>query len=208
MAEAQLYVLVGLLAALWFILLLLQGVNPGLAFFKPLSSVVGATGILLVVFDRWLWRVRILHPWFVGVPVINGTWRGEIVTTWVDTKTGSPPPPIETYIVIRQTLSRVQMNLVTKESQSDLLAGSIVKDGKGVYRLTGIYLNTPKAQVRHRSEIHYGGVVLQIQGDPPQALEGGYWTDRLSRGDLKFTRRVSRLCCGFDDAARAFEEER
>lgn len=47
-----------------------------------------------------------------------------------------------------------------------------------------LILNTPKAEVRHRSEIHYGTAMLYV--DNPKVLKGQYFTDRKSTGDMVF----------------------
>jgi hypothetical protein len=69
-------------AAVWAVLLVLQGVDVGTALFKPLSSVVGITVLLLGLYDRHLWRWRWLRR-LQKRPVLHGTWKGSLQTTWV-----------------------------------------------------------------------------------------------------------------------------
>lgn len=40
-----------------------------------------------------------------------------------------------------------------------------------------------------RSPIHYGAVALSVRGTPAETLEGVYWTDRLTRGDIQLADR-------------------
>ena len=50
--------------------------------------------------------------------------------------------------------------------------------------MTYTYLNNPMQQVRNRSEIHYGTTMLYI--DSPDELNGMYFTDRQTTGDMHF----------------------
>lgn len=74
--------------------------------------------------------------------------------------------------------------LATNESKSKSLSASI-DDILGEMQLTYCYLNTPKSEYRDRSEIHYGTATLSIAN--PQILEGQYYTDRKTNGDMLFT---------------------
>jgi hypothetical protein len=66
----------------------------------------------------------------------------------------------------------------------ELLSVELLRSTDGSFRVAAIYRNEPKVEVRQRSPIHYGGMLLTVQGEPPSRLEGHYWTDRNTRGDL------------------------
>jgi hypothetical protein len=134
---------------------------------------------------------------------MRGAWRGQIVSTWVNPDTGQTVPPIEAYIAITQTASTIRMRLMTAESESELLGASILPDSDGLPRLFGTYRNTPRQEFRHRSQIHHGGLFLNIHGEPPRLLEGQYWTDRKTTGSLRFDGRSGEILRRFDDARRA-----
>jgi hypothetical protein len=202
-SRLQLSTLIASAAVVWAILLVIGGVGVGLDFVRPFNTVIGVVVIFLWVCERWAWRWRWLHPWFVSTPVLRGTWRGVIVSTWVDPSSGQRVPPIEAYAAITQTASTIQIRMMTKESESQLLGASIVRDDDGLPRLFGTYRNTPRQEVRHRSQIHYGGLFLGVHGDPPRLLEGQYWTDRNTTGSLKFEGYSRNILRRFDDARRA-----
>jgi hypothetical protein len=63
-------------------------------------------------------------------------------------------------------------------------------DTDGVQQLVSVYTNTPKGEVRDKSEIHHGALVLGPR-DTRQGFEGEYFTDRNTRGSLTFNRRVA-----------------
>ena len=73
--------------------------------------------------------------------------------------------------------------MITGESKSKSLTASI-DEVLGEMQLTYCYLNTPKSEFRHRSEIHYGTAMIAIS--TPQKLEGQYYSDRKTNGDMRF----------------------
>ena len=81
-----------------------------------------------------------------------------------------------------QSLFSVFVFLTTKESRSKAITADIInRDGE--YILCYSYLNRPKVEIRERSEIHYGTSILSI-GEKSQTLEGEYYTDRNTAGDI------------------------
>lgn len=176
-------------AAIWGLLLILEGVAVSPAWMHPFSKVVGAVMILLTAFDLWLWRLPFLRGWLVKRPVLDGTWRAEVRSNWKDPATGVQVGVISGFMVIRQTFSRLALCLITEESRSELLGAEILRAGDGTYRVFGVYRNEPRFSVRHRSEMHYGGLELQVAGSPPERIEGHYWTDRNTAGELALHER-------------------
>lgn len=191
-------------AALWGVLLLLQGVPVSPQWFHPFSKVVGVLMILLTAFDLWLWRLPFLHGWLVKRPDLIGTWRAEIVSNWVNPETGQRIAPISAYMVVRQTFSRLSLCLITDESRSELLGAEIVRGGDGTYRVFGVYRSEPRFAVRHRSEIHYGALELRVAGSPPERIEGHYWTDRDTAGELALSNRKPKHAHDMASAQRLY----
>jgi hypothetical protein len=188
----------------WLILLLVDGVAVELAWLPRLTAVVPVLLVLLGVFDRWLWRHPWLNGWFAKRPVLCGTWEVTLQTEWKNPETGEVAGPNICYMAVRQTFSCLSMRLMTKESSSELVAERIVQADDGVFRILGVYTNKPKVAVRHRSEIHFGALLLDVHGDPPTALEGHYWTDRTTRGSMHFASRKAEVFGSYDEARRAF----
>lgn len=189
-------------AALWGGMLILEGVVVSGAWLRPFSTVVGVLLLLLVAFDLWAWRLRVLHGWFVLRPDIRGTWRVELRSEWKDPATGQPVGPISAYLVVRQTFSTLSVRMITGESASEQVAGEIGKAADGTYRLAAVYRNEPKLSVRERSQIHYGALVLELHGDPVSELAGYYWTDRNSRGEIKTLARHDAVVASYQEGQR------
>lgn len=203
--QKYIHTLIWILAIVWAVLLIINGFDITLEFFKPISTVTGIGILIIGLFERWIWEWRWLHPWFVSVPNIAGTWQGQIISDWIDEANMQKKPPIEAYIIIRQTFSSIQVKLVTQESSSELIDGKLFKNN-GIVRLTGVYMNISKQAYRDKSPIHYGGIFLEICENDSVILEGYYWTDRKSRGDLYFKNKVKSICSNFEDCKKIFSK--
>jgi len=193
-------------AVLWGATLIFAGVAVKVTWFQPFSVVVGILILILAAFDVWLWRISWLRGWFVKRPCIRGTWRASLQSQWVDPESGKRPPAIEAYIAIRQTYSLLSMRLMTEESASELLGAEMVRSVDGTCRIAGVYRNEPRLAVRERSPIHYGAVLLEVEGDPPVRLAGHYWTDRDSQGEVVTESHKTTVFPNFDAARKAFSQ--
>jgi SMODS-associating 2TM, beta-strand rich effector domain len=103
---------------------------------------------------------------------------------------------VEGYVVIRQTFLNLSLRLLTKESSSHLVT-EIVCSVDGLYCVSGVYRNEPRCEDRSHSPIHYGAVWLQVIDTPAQMLEGHYWTDRNTAGEMRLTERQRKEVPGF-----------
>lgn len=182
--DVQLSTLVLIAAIVWGILLILKGTSLSIKLFDPFSTVTGVLVVILGFFDKWAWRWKIFYPWLVSTPYLQGTWKGQLISDWLDPETKQPIAPIEAYLVIKQSFSSLHANLLTKESSSELLSGEVVKNADGTWSVVGIYRNTPKLLIRDRSPMHHGGIILRVKGKSPVGLEGQFWTDRGTKGEL------------------------
>lgn len=185
-------------AGVWGVALLLAGVPVTAAWFKPFSMVVGVLVLAMSAVERWLWRIRWLRPWLFNMPDLNGTWKVAIRPTSPE----SSPQNVSAYMVIRQSFSTISLRLLTPESHSETLSAHVVRRDDGTYGLAVVYLNTTRLQVRERSPLHSGALMLDVHGDPPDSLAGQYWTDRLSQGEIILSSRNSKLAHSFDEARR------
>lgn len=167
------------------------------------AGVLVATA-LLATWDLWLWRLPPIQR-IPGVPrSVRGTWKGTLTSFWQDPATGKRIDPKSAYLAVRQTSTLVSVKLLTDESKSSSsLAAVSVPDGTAV--LDYLYLNRPKASFEHKSRMHHGSTVLDIIGNPAKRLDGRYWTDRDSRGELSFTERSKKIADDYVDAVGLFD---
>lgn len=190
LTSLYLKVLFWLSVATWALLLVVNGQPVTAALFKPSSLVLSGMILLVTFFEKWGWRWSKLHPWFVGIPNLVGTYAGGINSHWTDPATGRRPNAIPAYMVVRQTLSTIHVRVYTTESESCSVIGSFLKSHDGKLELLYTYRNESRLEVRQRSPIHYGGTRLSID-QKAERLQGSYWTDRQTVGELDFT-RISR----------------
>ncbi len=191
--------------SVWAVLLLKNGETFHSSALKPLSTVTSVVIWLAVAFDLFVWKLPFLQGWLVKRPVLDGTWRVALQSNWVSPETGRVIPPIHCYMIVRQTLTSLSMRLLTQESESVLLGAELITTADGLYRITGVYENTPAVQYRHRSEIHFGAIWLAIARDNGVAkMEGHYWTDRDTKGFLLLTERRPEKVQSFQAAEKIY----
>ena len=145
----------------------------------------------IMVFDRCLWRWKRLQGWFVHRPNISGVWYVVITPRKADPTTGKPRPRRNYEYHIHQTYSQLFVRMTGgPESEGETISANTRRLDDGNYELIVVYQNTPKERVRERSEIHRGCAKLKIIGgaSSPEALEGSYWTDRETRGEIQGSR--------------------
>ncbi|CAG1769859.1 hypothetical protein BAC3_00603 [uncultured bacterium] len=137
------------------------------------------------VFIKWLWRWDLLQGWLIRVPDLQGTWRGELKSDWIDPITGKGIEPIPIVLVIKQTFSDIKCISMTKESTSysTTAAFNSIHGTDDLY-LTYNYTNRPLTTIRERSAIHDGAAILKIIKKPRQSLKGEYWTNRKTKGEM------------------------
>ncbi len=164
--------------------------------FVSLATLV-AVG-LEAAYEKWLWAL--LPAGRSRRPDLRGTWMGTLTTHWVDPVSGEVPPAKVCYLVISQTASTVRAALLTDESRSDSSAAELSENGAGI-ALQYLFRNQPQIRVDHRSTAHHGGVTLDIDSAGSR-LEGHYWTDRNSRGELVFTMRRKESVATFTEASK------
>ncbi|MGB8295730.1 MAG: hypothetical protein WCG85_09920 [Polyangia bacterium] len=204
LSRLHLSVILLLAAVIWGTMLVVDGVAVSGTWFRPFSTVVGILLLFLVVFDIWAWRLPFLQGWFVPRPDVRGTWRVLLQSDWKEPASGQTIAPILAFLVVRQTFSMISMRMLTAESASELVGAAIAKAEDATYRISGVYRNEPKLAVRERSPIHYGALLLDVEGSPVERLAGHYWTDRSTRGQIVSTARKSEIFGNFDGASRAF----
>lgn len=188
------------------VLLAIDGVDVQLGWLSVIGGTVSGMSLVLLAFQHWIWTWPWLQDWFVQRPDLQGTWRVRIDSSWVG-EDGASPETIDAYLVIRQTYSTLSLRMLTPESSSEMVGCSIERADDGVYRIAGTYQNRPRISLRDRSPIHFGAIALDVQGKPPTALEGHYWTDRLTRGELVATERKEMKMHSYAEAFDAFRSQ-
>jgi hypothetical protein len=151
--------------------------------FLPTLAVVG-----VVVWDLWLWRLPGVQS-LVRRPDLRGLWR---VTLTPHPKSHIPEGgnwgPIAGFLEIKQSYWAVHLRLYTDQSASKSTATTWLPTYESsVDNLTFTYDNTPKVSESDRSMRSAGACNLMPASLKPDEIEGTYFTDRYTKGDMILT---------------------
>lgn len=159
-------------------------------FHKAISDIfktISINAFIWLIFVKWAWKWKIFYPWLVPFPNLSGEWQGFLKSNWKEKSLD----PIPTEVKISQTFFNVQVIIKTGESRSHSTGASFdIDKDRGLQQLFYSYINTPKSSVRNRSEIHYGTTLLTFDGFKVTEMEGEYWTDRETTGEIKLTKKT------------------
>jgi hypothetical protein len=197
----QITIIIGLALALWIV-----GI--------PFGWIVSILFAIALLCEFFLWRFCVFKIWLVKRPCIWGTWHAELHSDWVDPETGLPVPPIHGYMTIWQTYSQLRLQLYTPESSSQMLGVELRCEEDGSFNLVGVYRNEPRYRVRADSTVrpgsamHLGALELKVRGDPAHTLEGHYWTDRKTGGEIVLTGRHAKRYDGYDVAQKELGQKK
>ena len=200
--EVFLWVCIVLMLLIWVAVLQLTGTPLSINWeaVKKLPDVVTIFVIVSFAFTKWFWRMPMFKDWLVRFPDLQGTWEGELQSTWINPETKQGIPPLRMMLVIRQTFSSISCTMFTKESESYSRAAQIaVEDDTGAISVSYNYTNRSKATIRHRSPIHDGAAHLRVVMLPSRMLEGEYWTGRCTTGQMKLRFSSRQLLESFPD---------
>lgn len=168
---------------------------------KEIPQAISIYVVLGIIFTKYVWKWPILQGWLIKIPVLQGTWVGELKSDWVNPETQKGIDPIPIVLVIRQTYLAIRITLMTQESSSYSTTADIntVTSGDELY-LVYNYTNRPKATIRDRSAIHDGAATLKIVRTPKRILEGEYWTNRKTRGEIRVQFKSKKIAEQFESA--------
>lgn len=185
--KAFIWILVGVSIAVWVGLLYLFGLDPeatwNAARFLP-TVVTFDVGVWLL-FVKWGWKFKPFQGWLVPFPNLEGTWQGELKSTWINPETQSKLNPIPVILVIKQSFLSISAIMYSREMMSRSYAAEFLIDhDSGLKKLVYTYTSEPKVEVRGRSQVHNGTTTLGVINQPRRALRGEYWTNRETTGDI------------------------
>jgi len=161
--------------------------------FRWLSGTTSAVVIILLVFERWVWKwsiFRVVSELF-GIPVLHGTWKG---TLEYERDGDGKPGFVDIYTAIDQTLTSISIrSFFKKPSGSSSTIAKIEKLNPNRKRLVYIYKNEAPFGKREGNPPHDGTCVLEIVGFPLRELSGSYFTERKGAGLVRLNQYSPQL---------------
>ena len=141
------------------------------------GEAIGVTVLLVILFNRFLWKWKPLNFILGKEPVLAKKYQGSIIYNYNNQKKAK-----KVEAEISQTFLNVKITLTSDESHSSAIVASIetVNNEK---QLIYTYHNVPNSTVQDKSPIHYGTAILSI--DNQANLTGNYYTGRCTRGQIK-----------------------
>lgn len=149
---------------------------------KVYSISVTAVGLVFLAHNRWMWRMR---PFRFGRPLLAGTWRGKLTATYV-APNGQEFKDLPVHLLVRQTFSSISATLMSDRSESESTTAELKRNADGRWHVSWTYLNVPRPSERRSSAQHQGACDLVVGGARGERLQGRYFTDRRSDGELAF----------------------
>jgi hypothetical protein len=209
LSRIHISVALGVAAVAWAICLALFGTSLSWELAKPFFTVVSVMVVFALFLEHVAWHWAWMNGWFFDVPDLRGTWRVSLKSDWVDPATGKVIDPIDCFMSVSQSASKLQMCLLTAQSKSWFLTSTIRRTpGGNGYEVVGLYTNQPKLGFRpKKSGIHLGAITIETHGQSrakPDSLTGEYWTDRKTVGVMTFEDRNPRVFTRYEDAAATF----
>ncbi len=153
--------------------------------------VVVLAGLVVRLLWRSLWRlVPALNRWVF--PDLNGTWRGELQSTWVDPDTGTGRGPVQATVTVTLGWFDVSVRMQTKKMQSFSNRVFLERQrGTNIFRLWYGYRHEPVSASRPGNPPHDGMAYLEYDVAEPDRLRGQYYTNRHTSGDFKLERATT-----------------
>lgn len=183
----SLYLLIGISSIAWFSLAYFNELDLSKVkdFFGLIPKVVSIDLLIIAVFVKWSWRLRIFRGWLVPFPDLSGTWIGFIHSDWKNPQTGEKPPPIPVMLTVNQSFFHISCVMRTSEMESSSYSeGFLIDVDRQLKKVAYSYTSKPRLSLSERSIPHDGTAIFQIIEKPKLKLVGRYWTERLTKGEI------------------------
>lgn len=196
MLKSSLYILVVISAIAWFSLAYISDLDLSDVrdFFGLVPKVVSVDLLIIAIFVKWGWKLRIFRGWLVRFPNLNGSWVGFIYSDWKNPTTGEKPAPIPVMLTVNQSFFHISCVMRTSEMESSSYSeGFLINPDRQIKTVAYSYTSKPRLSLSERSTPHDGTAVFNIIEKPQNKLEGRYWTERLTKGEIELEYYSSEL---------------
>jgi hypothetical protein len=152
---------------------------------KLIPKVVTFDTVIISIFVKWGWKLKLFRGWLVPFPNLNGSWEGKIYSNWESPVTGKRVASIPVILNIKQSFFQVSCIMMTGEMESSSCTANICIDAnKQLKQIEYSYNSIPRSSLDKRSTPHKGLATLKIIEKPNKKLVGSYFTARLTKGEI------------------------
>lgn len=191
----QLFILIALAALISSAISLVRGAAPELAIYRNLSAVVGVLGLVLLVYDRWLWRLPRLYPGLVGTPNIRGTWEARASIVSLDPRHHGN---FHGYAVVHQTSSHIAYTIFWDDGLISKMADEAPLSAKGgMCAFAATYRSLPEGRPLDI------GIYFYWAPESSDTLTLRYRTSTQQTGDIVLSHRMLCNCDNYQQARKA-----
>lgn len=187
-------IVIALAAAITAGVMILMGDKVNSDFVKSVSVASSAVILFLLAFERWLWRLPGVNH-LAQRPVLNGTWRTELRTTYKD----RGDETIEAYLVVDQTYSRICVRMLFDRSQSVSMSANLLRES-GRCLLYYVFRSDKHATEPATNPHSRGAADLVVETEPRIHLEGDYWMEVGTKGRILTTGHSAKRYATFSAA--------
>lgn len=164
------------IALAWLSSRILNVMHITLPWWVDAPSTLGFYGTLYALFDRSLWRNRLVRKLgLVRIPNLTGRWHGYVLSSF-----DGHVKRHDMMITIFQSWTQISVFLTTDTSISRSCAAVIQLDDPDGLSLTYQYQNQPLANAMRTMHMHYGTAMLRMSEDDT-VLAGDYYAGRDRR---------------------------
>jgi hypothetical protein len=162
---------------------------------------ISMTAFSWLVIAHRLWKIWPFRM-FLRVPVLQGTWTGNLQSNWSASPNGQTPL-IPILFVIRQDLLSLTVLSFTKSRHGISQVARIIRNHEtNTTKLAYIY--SLCEEFRAGDGMQQGAAEVRAVGKRDVELRGEYWTNMNTRGRLILTRRSQQEVNSFDEAVSAY----
>lgn len=178
---------------------ILQNIVRGLSFGLTLTT------FFWTFYFSYAWKWSLFDLIFYR-PNLNGTWAGTLISDWKDDN-GNTHPPIEIYLVIRQSFLRIHFTTFTNNFVGVSYAETLsLNKEKGLKNVT--YLYRKDTSQNNEEVLREGATELRlILTEKKKKLEGKYWSNIKTQGKVCVEFRSSKQVDSFEDAQTILNNE-
>ena len=161
---------------IWLLHVGLDSVDFEPQWWLSVPSFAGCYSGLHWLFDRYVWRLRLLRKLkLIQLPDLNGSWTGEVKSSY-----SQDGQAHSVSVVILQRWSKIFVRLESEYSRSRSISASLRTVDLLTPELSYQYVNEPRSNAPGTMEMHRGTSTLESIGS---GLEGDYYTGR-GRGEV------------------------